>query len=106
MAGLSLAAIAALGPPGVVFFPGLTCWIGASGGVVAWATGRLLTARAMLHPIPAPPTAATTAMRTMYAAIRLQTDVGGGGGMAIQAGGGGVASDVDDGSSVWSDRVR
>src|SRR5256884_1826162 len=67
--------------------------------------GGLWAGGAVLHPIPAPPTAATTAMRTMYAAIRLHTEDGGGGGAGIHADDLAGASDVDGGSSVWSGGV-
>src|SRR5207245_3105251 len=105
MAGLTLAAIAFVVLLGEVLVPGVTCWMGASGEVVAWATGRLLTARARLHPIPAPAAAATTAMSTMNAAIRFQIEAGRGGGAGIHSGGGPIASGVGGESEAWSDGV-
>src|SRR6267143_3686920 len=101
-AGLTLAAMAAVVLLGAVPVPGVTCWIGASGEVVAWATGRLLITRARLHPIPAPAAAATTAMSTMKAAIRVQIEAGRGGGAGIHGGGGAGASDVGGESKAWS----
>src|SRR2546429_8036829 len=101
MAGLTLAAIASVVLLGEVLVPGVTCWIDASGEVVAWATGRLLTARARPHPIPAPAAAATTAMSTMNAAIRFQIEAGRGGGAGIHCRGGPIASDAGRDSKGW-----
>src|SRR5882762_7094910 len=105
MAGLTLAAIASVVLLGEVLVPAVTCWIGASGEVVACATGRLLTARARPHPIPAPAAAATTAMSTMNAAIRFQIEAGRGGGAGIHWGGGPIAWDVGGESKAWSGGV-
>src|SRR5207302_11320759 len=89
IAGSTLAAIALAVPlPADGVVPGVAAWMGVSGVVVAWATGRLFTTRARLQPIPAPATAATTAMSTTKAAMRCHTEVGGGGGAAILGGGG------------------
>src|SRR5437588_1604264 len=105
IAGSTLAAIALAVPlPADGVVPGVAAWMGVSGVVVAWATGRLLTTRARLQPIPAPATAATTAMSTTKAAMRCHTEVGGGGGAAIHGGGGPVLS-VPGGSKFCSGAV-
>src|SRR3989475_12212697 len=97
MAGLTLAAIAAAlaleePVPGVTGVIGVVGVIGAGVCVVDCAIWCVLTARARLHPIPAPAAAATTAIRTTYAAIRLQTEVGGGGWGGAQLGGGPIGA--------------
>src|SRR5438552_18156423 len=105
IAGSTLAAIALAVPlPADGVVPGVAAWMGVSGVVVAWATGRLFTTRARLQPIPAPATAATTAMSTTKAAMRCHTEVGGGGGAAIHGGGGPVRS-VPGGSQFGSGAV-
>src|SRR5439155_1324810 len=67
IAGITLAATASVlalldEPPGL----GVTCVIGDSGCAVDCATLRLFTARARLHPIPAPAAAATSVRRAPY----------------------------------------
>src|SRR5436305_1397663 len=69
IAGLTLAAIAAASPldepvPGVAGVIGVVGVMGEGVCVVDWAIWCEVTARARLHPIPAPAAAATTAIRT------------------------------------------
>ena len=87
IAGLTLAAMASVVE---LLEPvlGATAWIG-DWGCVACAAWRGLTARARLQPMPAPATAATTAIRTAKAATRVQIEpLAAGGGGGIHAGGG------------------
>src|SRR5437899_7396693 len=101
MAGLTLAAMASvlelLEP-----VPGVTARIGAS-GVVATAAWRGLTARARLQPMPAPATAATTAISTAKAATRVQIEpLGAGGGAESHGCCGPWSSAAGGGASVVS----